>query len=222
MPTNAIELLKSHSLPMLIEEEIQRVILKGEYAPGDRINEKELVLRFGTSRGPIREALRSLESSGLIEQIPNRGVFVRKLSAAEAANMYDVRAVLFALAGRLMAMRATPEEIARLRGFAQAMDEAIARGDVEAYLRGNFALHEFIVTHAGNPVLASQYLSLIKQLRLYRTRNLMLPESMRASNDEHHEMIDAIAAHDPERAASTHLNHVATAKQRLMATPNIA
>jgi DNA-binding GntR family transcriptional regulator len=221
VPTSAIELLKSRSLPMLIEEEIQRVILGGEYSPGDRINEKELALRFGISRGPVREALRSLEASGLIEQIPNRGVFVRRLTAAQAADIYDVRAFLFALAGRLLAIRATDEEIARLRGFVAAMDEAIARDDYDHYVRENFALHEFIVEHAGNPVLASQYLSLIKQLRLYRSRNLMLRDSIEASNKEHHEMVDAIAAHDPDRAQAVHLNHVATAKDRLMSTPNL-
>lgn len=221
MPTSAIELLKSRSLPMLIEEEIQRVILGGEYAPGDRINEKELALRFGISRGPVREALRSLEASGLIEQIPNRGVFVRRLTAAQAADIYDVRAFLFALAGRLLAIRATDEEIAALRGFVTTMDEAIARDDFETYVRENFALHEFIVAHAGNPVLANQYLSLIKQLRLYRTRSLMLGDSMHESNKEHHEMVEAIAAHDPERAQAAHLNHVAAAKLRLMSSPNL-
>lgn len=221
MSTSAIELLKSRSLPMLIEEEIERVILGGEYMPGDRINEKELALRFGISRGPVREALRSLESSGLIEQVPNRGVFVRRLTAAQAADIYDVRAFLFSLAGRLLAIRASDEEIAQLRGFVAAMDEAIARDDFDSYVRENFALHEFIVARAGNPVLAGQYLALIKQLRLYRARNLMLRESMQASNKEHHAMVEAIAAHDPDRAQATHLDHVATAKQRLMSSPKL-
>jgi len=217
MPTPAIELLKSRSLPMLIEEEVQRVILSGEYAPGDRINEQELTLRFGISRGPIREALRSLEASGLVEQIPNRGVFVRRLSAEQAAQIYDVRAFLFALAGRLLALSASAEDIAALRGFVTAMDDAIAADDTDRYLRENFALHEFIVAHAGNPVLASQYLSLIKQLQLYRARNLSLVDSMQVSNREHHEMVEAIAAHDPDRAQAAHMAHVASAKQRLIA-----
>ena len=221
MSTPAIELLKSRSLPMLIEEEIQRVILSGEYAPGDRINEKELTLRFGTSRGPIREALRSLEASGLIEQIPNRGVFVRRLTPEQAVQIYDVRAFLFALAGRLLALRANPEEIAALRGFVAAMDEAIAADETDRYLRENFALHEFIVAHATNPVLASQYLSLIKQLQLYRARNLMLIDSMQESNREHHEMVEAIAAHDPDRAQAAHMAHVISAKQRLIANARL-
>jgi DNA-binding GntR family transcriptional regulator len=202
---------------MLFEEEIERVILGGEYAPGDRINEKELALRFGVSRGPIREALRSLEASGLVEQVRNRGVFVRRLTAEQAANIYDVRAVLFAFAGRLMATKATEEDIVRLRGFLASMDAAIARDDRKEYLRENFAFHMFIVAQAANPVLSTQYLSLVKQLTLYRARNLTIVDSMRASNDEHHEMVEAIAAHDPSRAEAAHLNHVMTAKQRLMA-----
>jgi DNA-binding GntR family transcriptional regulator len=79
---------------MLLEREIERVILGGEYGPGDRINEKELALRFGISRGPVREALRTLEATGLVEQVPNRGVFVRQLSAAQADDIYEVRAAL--------------------------------------------------------------------------------------------------------------------------------
>ena len=222
MSNSAIELLKSRSLPMLFEEEIERVILGGEFAPGDRINEKDLALRFGVSRGPIREALRSLEAGGLIEQIRNRGVFVRRLSAEQAAHIYDVRAVLFALAGKLIATTATAEDITVLRGLVTAMDEAIAKDDRKDYLRGNFALHEFIVMKAGNPVLATQYLSLVKQLSLYRARNLTIVDSMRSSNDEHREMVEAIAAHDPERAGAAHLSHVVTAKDRLMSGTSLA
>jgi DNA-binding GntR family transcriptional regulator len=221
LSASAIELLRSRSLPMLLEREIERVILGGEYNPGDRINEKELALRFGISRGPVREALRTLEASGLVEQIPNRGVFVRKLSAAQADDIYEVRAALFALAGRLLAARATDEEVARLRAFVQAMDEAIARDDFDSYARENFALHEYIVEHAGNGILASQYLGLIKQLRLYRARSLMFGNAMQASNDEHREMVEAIAARDPDRAHAAHHRHVATAKMRLKAHPSL-
>jgi DNA-binding GntR family transcriptional regulator len=206
---------------MLLEREIERVILGGEYNPGDRINEKELALRFGISRGPIREALRTLEATGLVEQIPNRGVFVRRMSAAQADDIYEVRAALFALAGRLLASRATDEEVARLRAFVSAMDAAIARDDFDAYAAENFALHEYIVERAGNGVLASQYLGLIKQLRLYRARSLMFGNAMRASNAEHRQMVEAIAARDPDRAQAAHYNHVATAKMRLKAHPSL-
>ncbi|SFI47887.1 transcriptional regulator, GntR family [Bosea sp. OK403] len=217
MLAQAIELLRDRSLPMLIEQEIERVILGGEYAPGDKINEQALALRFGISRGPIREALRSLDRTGLIDTIPNRGVFVRRLTAAQAAEIYDVRAALFALAGQCLAIRASAADVERLRGHVAAMDEAVARDDFETYITENFALHEAIVTRAGNATLATHYLALVKQLRLYRTRNLMLADSVQASNEEHREMVEAIAARDPARAYAAHFNHVATAKIRLMA-----
>ncbi len=221
MTANAIDILRSHSLPMLLEREIERVILVGGYDPGDRINEKELALRFGISRGPVREALRSLEATGLVEQIPNRGVFVRQLTAAQADDIYEVRAALFSLAGRLLAERATDDDIARLRTFVRAMDDAIAGDDFDRYAVENFALHEFIVERASNGALASQYLALVKQLRLYRARSLMFGNAMQVSNAEHREMVEAIAARDPDRAYAAHYRHVANAKARLKAHPNL-
>ncbi|MEZ2128044.1 MULTISPECIES: FCD domain-containing protein [unclassified Sinorhizobium] len=218
MVLDAVEILRSQSLPMLLEQEIERVILGGEFAPGDHINEKELSLRFGISRGPVREALRSLDSSGLVEQIPNRGFFVRQLSAEQAFDVYDVRAALFGLAGKLLAERITDQKIERLKDFIAEMDEAIAAEDSERYLKVNFAFHEFIVVSAGNATLAQQYLSLVKQLRLYRARNLMLGGSMHASHLEHHAMADALIRRDPASALATHTHHVEAAKERLMST----
>lgn len=223
MTLHAVQILRTSSLPMLLEQEIERVILGGEFAPGDRINEKEIALRFGTSRGPVREALRALESSGLVEQVPNRGFFVRRLSTIQAGDVYDVRAALFGLAGKLLAERITDEGIAKLRTFIADMDAAVTADDFARYVQLNFAFHEFIVIGTGNAALAQQYLTLIKQLRLYRARSLMLGDSMHASHAEHHIMVDAIAARDPARAYAAHVHHVETAKQRLMsATPIIS
>lgn len=218
MVLDAVEILRSQSLPMLLEQEIERVILGGEFAPGDHINEKELALRFGISRGPVREALRSMDSSGLIEQIPNRGFFVRQLNAEEACDVYDVRAALFGLAGKLLASRITDEGIARLKAFIADMDRAAAGDEFDRYVKINFEFHEFIVVGAGNPTLAQQYLGLVKRLRLYRARNLMLGDSLHSSHLEHHAMVDAIVARDPERARIAHTRHVEAAKDRLMAT----
>lgn len=222
MTLNAFEILRSSSLPMLLEQEIERVILGGGFAPGDHINEKELALRFGISRGPVREALRSLDSSGLVEQVPNRGVFVRRLTAAEAFDVYDVRAALFGLAGKLLAERVTADGVTQLKAYIADMDAAVAADDFEAYVKINFVFHEFIVVSAGNPTLAQQYLTLVKQLRLYRARSLMLGDAMHASHLEHHAMVDAVAARDPAGALAAHTRHVEAAKERLMsATPNL-
>src|SRR3546814_1563212 len=86
-----LTILRTMSLTGALEREIERLILSGELAPGERINEIHLATRFGTSRGPIREAIRSLEAKGLVEAVRNRGVFIRRLTAEEAIEIYDVR-----------------------------------------------------------------------------------------------------------------------------------
>lgn len=222
MTLTAFEILRSSSLPILLEQEIERVILGGQFSPGDHLNEKELALRFGISRGPVREALRSLEASGLVDQVPNRGFFVRRLSASEASNVYDVRSVLFGLAGKLLAERITGDGIERLKQLMADMDAAVLADDFRLYVKLNFALHEFIVAASGNEVLAHQYLTLVKQLKLYRTHRLMLGEAMHASHCEHQVMVDAIAARDPAAAFEAHFKHVEAAKGRLTsATTNL-
>lgn len=217
MSMQTVEILRTHSLPMVLEQELQSIIMSGEFAPGDHLNEKEFAIRFGISRGPVREALRSLESSGLVDQVPNRGFFVRRLNAKQAYELYDVRAVLFGLAGRLLASRMTDDSASLLQDLLSDMDAAMAAEDFEAYVKVNFSFHEYIVVQAGNKALAQQYVGLVKQLRLYRTLSLMHVESMHASQREHHLMVDALVARDPARAEQAHRRHVEAAKERLIA-----
>src|SRR5579872_6983192 len=109
--------LRAQSLSSMAAEALERMIINGELQAGDRINESTLAAMFGISRGPIREACRSLEKSNLVRVVANRGVFVREISVAQAAEIYDVRAHLFGLAGRLAASRISLRDVAELRGM---------------------------------------------------------------------------------------------------------
>src|SRR6202022_4465731 len=104
---------RAETLSSLVAEE--RMIIRGELQAGDRINESAMAEMLSISRGPIREACRSLEKSNLVRVVMNRGVFVREMSVAQAAEIYDVRAHLFGLAGRLAAKSIRLGEIADLR-----------------------------------------------------------------------------------------------------------
>jgi DNA-binding GntR family transcriptional regulator len=210
--------IKSRSLALLIEAEVERLIMAGEIAAGDRINENQLALRLGVSRGPIREALRSLEAGGLVELKPNRGVFVRSISLSEACDIYAVRAALFGLAGRLCAQRLSLDDVSALKRLIGDMESAARQRDFDAYYPLNLALHEFIIDHSGNPVLASHYRDLVKLLHLFRTRSLVQGGGLAISNSEHREMVEAIEAKDPERAHVAHFNHVMRARERLTQT----
>src|SRR5271168_1432887 len=118
-----LQLVQSNSLPALVQIEIEQLILRGELAVGRRVNESELAARFGTSRGPIREALRALEESRLVRSEKNRGVFVREISVAEADEIYDVREALDQLIGQRVAERATPEQLRELEAVLAEMDD---------------------------------------------------------------------------------------------------
>jgi DNA-binding GntR family transcriptional regulator len=204
---------RSKSLSSLAAEELERMIVNGELQAGDRINESTLAQRFGTSRGPIREACRSLEKSGLVRVETNRGVFVREMSVAQAAEIYDVRAHLFGLVGRLAARRATERDVAELRRMVKEMERA---RDIDAYYPLNVAFHARLVGLSGNARLADLYKALSKELHLFRRRGLVQGESMVSSNREHAKIIEALENRDAEMAEREMVRHIQAGKSRLL------
>lgn len=212
-----VSFLRLTSLPMLLEREIESMILDGRLTEGGRINENQLAATFGVSRGPVREALRSLEALGLVELLPNRGVFIRSLDITQVVEMYGVRAALFGYAAQLLAGCAEPEVIARLRAMLNEMADAAQAHDFDRYYPLNFAFHDFIVERAGNGVLTTQYRGLVKQLRLYRAGNLMTGNTLELSNEEHARIVAAIEDRDAARAYQTSFDHVERGKERLLA-----
>jgi DNA-binding GntR family transcriptional regulator len=100
-----IDVVRRHSLTALVRDEIERHIIEGALAPGDKLNEADWATRLQVSRGPVREAFRALEQAGLVRTEKNRGVFVRTVSLAEADEIYAVRAVLEEAACRMLASR---------------------------------------------------------------------------------------------------------------------
>lgn len=215
-PSDELDILRTSSLAAAVEREVERLILNGSYAPGERINENKLAVELGTSRGPIREAIRSLEGTGLIISIRNRGSFIRRLSVHEVREVYEIRSALFGLAGKLLAERVTEHQLQRLTQFVSEMEEASKQRNFEAYYPLNLAFHEFIVDSAGNMMLAQQYRAFVKKLHLFRARSLVQGGGLTVSNKEHREMLSAIAARDPRWAHEAHCRHVTSARDRLL------
>ena len=216
-PLDDLTVVKTVSLTNALEKQIERLIVEGELAPGERLNEIQLANRFGTSRGPLREATRSLEAKGFVEVIRNRGVFVRQLSIEEALEIYDVRAALFGLAGRLLAQKMNDELLAKLNGQLDAMEAAAAKSDFETYYPLNLEFHRTIVESAGNKMLLNEYLRFVKKMHLFRAKSLVQGGGLAVSNREHREMVDALASGDVERAHANCWRHVERAKARLLA-----
>lgn len=210
-----IQVLQSSSLPTLVQEKLERMILEGELSTGERLNESDLALRFGVSRGPIREALRTLEESGLVQQQRNRGVFVREISVQEADDIYELREALDELVGRKLARTISTEQTEHLRTLLGEMDAAAANQDVNRYYQLNLRFHDLMVTFAGNPKLTETYARLVKVLLLFRRRGLQQGGGLPVSIHEHHAILDAIASRDPERAGREMREHVRSSRRRM-------
>lgn len=212
-----LRILRTVSLTSVLEREIESLILSGELPPGERINEIQIARRFGTSRGPIREATRSLEGKGLVEVIRNRGVFIRRLTLEQAIEIYDLRSALFGLAGRLLAARMNDGILDDLVGQLQQMDKVAESREFDTYYPLNLAFHATIVQHAGNGTLAGEYQAMVKKLHLFRARSLVQGGGLAVSNREHREIVDALASGDVDRAHGACWRHVERAKHRMLA-----
>lgn len=215
---NDLQVLQTSSLTGALERELEHLILTGELKPGERLNEIQLSTRFGTSRGPLREATRSLQAKGLVDAIRNRGVFVRSISPKEALEIYDIRAALFGLAGRVLTDMVTDAMLARLNEFLDKMDGIAQQRDFDRYYPINLQFHDFLIRSTNNSMLAQEYQSLVNRLHLCRARGLVQAGGLAVSNHEHREMVDALASGNRERAQEAFFRHVERSKQRFTTT----
>jgi len=201
-----------------IADTLKRLIYEGEFAPGERLNEAALALRMGTSRGPIREALRALAGWGLVTPVPNRGVFVRQLSMREMLEVYDLRALVFGFAAEHAAERVTAADKRQLEQLLAAMDEASAVEDGTRYYELNLDFHARILALSGNQRACQAYDDYVKELHQFRRRYFDGPGNMRRSNEQHRQLVDAITKGSGARARAIAERHVLEGRQRLLAT----
>jgi phosphonate utilization transcriptional regulator len=210
-----LQLVQSNSLPALVQVEIEQLILRGELAIGQRVNESELASRFGTSRGPVREALRALEESRLVRSEKNRGVFVREISVGEADEIYDVREALDQLIGQRVAERATGQQRRELKAVVTEMDAATGKRDIKSYHALNLKFHDMLVDFAGNSRLTETYRLLTRGLLLFRLRGLQDGGGFAVSNNEHKAVVAAIEARDSARAGRLLRQHAVASRARM-------
>ena len=214
-----IALLQSSSLTMVVQQEIERAILAGEYGPGSKLNEAALALKLGVSRGPVREAFRMLDEAGLVRTEKNRGVFVRDISLEEAIEIYELRAAMEELVGRYLARHMTSAQRTEATALVDAMDVAVQAHDELGYHQLNLGFHDRLVEMAGNRRLTGIYRKLVKELALIRRRNLAGAGVLPVSASEHRDILAAIASGDPERAGRMMFDHALDGKQRVTSPP---
>ena len=194
---------------------IREAILCGQLRPGQHLVESDLAEQMGISRAPIREALRQLETEGLVVSLPHRGTFVTQLSVQDVWEIYTLRAAVEGLAARLMAQNATAEEIAHLEESVAQMEQSAQAGDLELLARQDMAFHEYLCRAAHHNRLLDAWLSMNAQIRtmIDLTNCLYLPaeEIVRC----HAEVVDAIRQRQAERAARVISGHIWDVGERI-------
>lgn len=211
-----LEFLQNHSLTSVLQRELETLVLSGEFQPGERLNENSLAVRFSVSRGPVREVCRALAEKGLLELVPNRGVFMRRIDEQQAAELYDVRAGLFAAAARILATKVTPQQISVLEALLDRMEAAVAAQSLDYYYPLNLEFHDSILRFAGNTRLHKAYAELIKELHLFRERALLQGGGLAVSNVEHRRIVEALKAGNAAGAMEMAFVHVQSGKGRMI------
>jgi DNA-binding GntR family transcriptional regulator len=193
----------------LIADELETLILEGILAFGDRLDEVQLAERFSVSRTPVREAFQRLAQSGLVEQIPRRGVFVHQPGPFELIQMFEVMAELEALSARLAAVRISNEALEDLRTANAQCQRAANTQDADGYYDVNERFHQIIYKQSGNDFLEQECLRLHRRLKPFRRLQLRLRGRLKQSMAEHEDILDALDAGDGDRAAAAIRQHVA-------------
>lgn len=216
--------VRDTSLAKLVRDDVLALILKGVLTPGQRINEPDVATRLGVSRVPVREALRELESSGLVVARKHAGVFVRQLDAAEIRDLYQLRGLLDGFAGRQAAQLTGARKtalLALLDDAVQSMSDAARQHEVQRYYGANLRFHWAIVEAAGNRSLTESYRGIVQKLHLSRLKNLAHDIGMPTSIAEHGEIVQALRQGDAQRCEALMSSHVSGAFERLAAaTPS--
>lgn len=204
---------------------IQTRVLSGDVPVGTRLRQEALAEEFGVSRTPVREALRKLQASGLVELLPNRGAVVRGPSAREIREAYEVRAELEGLAAELAAGRISDRDLLRLREaqalFRKSVETLIARRarrrapwrDESVWVRANDLFHQAILDAAGNARLSDTIADLHRSFPRDLTWTALSQSSrlLEENVEQHEAVLEAIEQRDPAEARRRMIEHVRSA-----------
>jgi DNA-binding GntR family transcriptional regulator len=202
------------TLRQQVLEVLRNGILSFQFKPGDRLIERELCEMTGVSRTSVREALRHLESEGLVQNLPNKGPMVATVTAAEAREIYEVRRALEGLAARLFAERAGPVERAALDAAMAALERAFAAADTQEILKATTAYYDVVLSGCGNDVVRRLIGLLQARVTFLRATSISQPGRAPESLAEMQRLTAALKsgrADEAEAASTAHVDRATAA-----------
>lgn len=207
------------NLPTLREqvlEKLRAAIVEMRFRPGERLVERKLCQLLGVSRTSVREALRHLESEGLVRAVPHKGPVVALPTMEEARELYEVRAVLEGLAGALFARNATDGQRQALMGRFREFAEAASRNDAQAAYQAGTRFYEALMAGTGNQLCAEMFRGLIARAAHLRAISAGAPGRLTVIVGELQRVIDAVANRDAEAARRACTAHVESAAETVL------
>ncbi len=213
------QIVEEKSAQTMVADNVRSRIINGEFAMGSALSETALATELGVSRTPVREALKQLQTEGLVNIRPRVGTFVTALSRGEIIELFQMREILEGAAARILAERGPVPELELLRQNIAKSDAALAANDVQSYIDLVSEFHLLIVLGAGNSKLTAHYTMLMNQLAFPRlvSASLSVPGRFAKSEDEHHHMLDIIETKDGATAEQFMRHHVRASQEALLA-----
>ncbi len=217
--SNGSALQGSGSIQARVIAEMRQRIINGRLEPGALLSELALADEFGVSRTPVREALKQLQTEGLVDVRPRVGTFVTTPSRREISELFEMKELLEGAAARLLAQRGKVAEIDLLEENLRQADAAVAGDDRARYAELVQEFHELIIVGSDNNKLEAHYRILMNQLaypRLVHT-SLNQPGRLLQSDHEHHLVFDLITQKDSDSAERVMREHVRASRRALFA-----
>ncbi len=211
--------IRARVLSAEVVDLLRAAILANELAAGTRLIEEDVAEQMGTSRVPVREALRQLEQEGLVELIPHRGAIVATLADAEISSVYEVRATIEAEAMKRACVLVTEEGLARLYRLCEDMDHARRLGDFELVADVDARFHEAILDISGFAMIRRVWRTLDALVRI-RTFALLQADDdlgrhfLEVIVERHRSLVDVLASRDPDAAAQAVRDHIVEVRDR--------
>ena len=192
---------KPTGLGVQIAEMLKQAILEGDFKGGDQLGEHDLQVRFGVSRSPLREAFRELEKLGLVEIIPRKGSFVRRISLKDIEENFPVRAALEGLAAKLAVKNMTQNTLTRLEDILGEMKKATRDEDIKRYYTYHLRFHELFIERAENELLMNTLGSLRMQSLWHRFSYQYYQQDLEKSFQVHQNILNSFKdpKMDPEK-----------------------
>jgi DNA-binding GntR family transcriptional regulator len=191
-----------------VRRQIADKIISGEFRPGEELDEKRLAETFNVSRTPVREALRQLAASELVEWRPHQTAIVAKITPSRMVEMFEMMAELEGFCGRLASRRMSAAEHTELVSIHKQFAPFVKSGNKEGYHAMNKSFHRAIYQGSHNRYLADQAGALYDRMAPYRAFQLRRPDALRLASQEHQAIIDAIVAGNGDEAFRLLVDHV--------------